>query len=411
MSSPDQRHKSEATPLDAEREALRKAGYADAEVSQILIARSLAASQQPAGASGQGVMSNALSSILGVASHARALIPTLRKDVMTVFDGGVTASARAGAAAALVVKAVVVLVLGFAAWQEWNQHIISATAIADAQVRKIRAEECSARSKAILDTVPMNKLDGAYGQLAKDCDPTYAQRTAACSAKFKAILDSVSTSSTDEIKAKTEAHKKECTITDADREAATAKFAALDEDKKQRVAAVTAIMLDTAKAREAFEAGRYDEAFKVERANASAAQTFETQISGKAGDFTASALSQLSWYALFVRQYATALDAAERSIKIKSQDLVPETNRAHALMFLGRTTEAKTIYLAHKGEPLNGKKWEEVIADDFAQLRKAGITHPLMAEIEAAFKPAPPIAPPSPSIVNRNCTPDQKLCV
>jgi len=120
MSSSEQEGKPAATPLDAEREALRKAGYTDAEVSQILIAR--AASQQP---TSQGVMSNVLSSILGVASHARALIPTFRKDVETVFNGAATASARAGATASLAVKAIVVIVLSYAAWQEWQQHIIN----------------------------------------------------------------------------------------------------------------------------------------------------------------------------------------------------------------------------------------------------------------------------------------------
>lgn len=69
------------------------------------------------------------------------------------------------------------------------------------------------------------------------------------------------------------------------------------------------------------------------------------------------------------------------------------------MMLLGRTVEAKAIYLAHKGEPLQGKTWEQVIADDFAKLRKAGIESPLMAEIEAAFKPPPPAAPPSSWIV------------
>ena len=83
MSAPDQESKPAATPLDAEREQLRKAGYTDAEVSQILIAR--AASQHPAGVA-QGVMSNVLSSLLGVASHARAVIPSFRKDVATMFD-------------------------------------------------------------------------------------------------------------------------------------------------------------------------------------------------------------------------------------------------------------------------------------------------------------------------------------
>jgi hypothetical protein len=132
MPSPDQEHKSDSTSLDAERARLRAAGYTDAEVSQILIAR---ASQQPAG-TGQGVMSNALSSIVAVASHARAVVPSFRKDVATVFDGGATASERAGATASLVVKAVVVLVLGYAAWQEWRIHIIYATETAAAQAAK-----------------------------------------------------------------------------------------------------------------------------------------------------------------------------------------------------------------------------------------------------------------------------------
>jgi hypothetical protein len=127
-----------ATPLDAEREALRKAGYTDAEVSQILVTR--AASQQPAGAAGQGVMSNVLSSIVAVGSHARALIPTFRKDVETVFDRAATTSARAGATASLAVKAVVIAVLGYAAWQEWNQHIISATERAAADARRAQVE-------------------------------------------------------------------------------------------------------------------------------------------------------------------------------------------------------------------------------------------------------------------------------
>jgi hypothetical protein len=138
MSSSDQEGKPAAAALDAERERLRKAGYTDAEVSQILIAR--AASQQPAAAAGQGVMSGALSSVVAVGSHARSVIPSFRTDVATIFDGAATASARAGATASLVVKAVVILVLGYAAWQEWNQHIIYSTEIARQQVRKTTAE-------------------------------------------------------------------------------------------------------------------------------------------------------------------------------------------------------------------------------------------------------------------------------
>lgn len=153
MSSPNQEHKPEATPLDAEREQLRKAGYTDAEVSQFLVAR-LAGSQQPAGAPGQGVMSNVLSSIVAVGSYARGLIPTFRKDVETVFDGSASASVRAGATASLAVKAVVILVLGYAAWQEWNQHIISAPTTATEQAKKMEADAREAKAKADAISTP-----------------------------------------------------------------------------------------------------------------------------------------------------------------------------------------------------------------------------------------------------------------
>ena len=113
-----------AAPLDAERARLRSAGYTDAEITHILTQREIGASPQQSAGSGQGVMSNVLSSIVAVASHARAVVPSFRKDMATVFDGAATASARAGAAASLAVKVVVILVLGYAAWQEWQIHIV-----------------------------------------------------------------------------------------------------------------------------------------------------------------------------------------------------------------------------------------------------------------------------------------------
>jgi len=163
MSLPDQDEKSAAAPLDAERERLRQAGYTDAEVSQILIAR--AAAQNPAGA-GQGVMSSVLSSLVAVAGHARAVIPSFRKDVATMFDGAAAASARAGATASLAVKAVVILVLGYAAWQEWNQHIISGTEIARQQARKAKAE-----ADALTGCTPSNSYISAVLKAKREGQP------------------------------------------------------------------------------------------------------------------------------------------------------------------------------------------------------------------------------------------------
>jgi hypothetical protein len=55
----------------------------------------------------------------------------------------------------------------------------------------------------------------------------------------------------------------------------------------------------------------------------------------------------------------------------------------------GRGEESKALYLAHKGKtfesPVAGEDarlWELAIVEDFAKLRKAGLTHPMMADIE-----------------------------
>jgi hypothetical protein len=54
-------------------------------------------------------------------------------------------------------------------------------------------------------------------------------------------------------------------------------------------------------------------------------------------------------------------------------------------MFQGRGNESKALYLAHKGKPVSeqdSRLWERVIVDDFAEFRKAGLRHPMMADIE-----------------------------
>jgi len=56
-------------------------------------------------------------------------------------------------------------------------------------------------------------------------------------------------------------------------------------------------------------------------------------------------------------------------------------------MFVGRTEEARSLYLKYRDEKDlgDGKSWVTVILEDFAELRKAGLTDPLMDEIEKLF--------------------------
>src|SRR6266851_1051208 len=192
MTPPGHDDQPASSPLDAEREKLRKAGYNDTEISQILVARALGSSGPAAdvSTSGQGVLSGAVSSFVAIGSYARSTVFTIRHDLATIFDAAASASARVGAAAMLVFKVAVISVLAYAGWQEWRQHIISATEIAESQARKIRAEECSARVESAAKNMRLSDLEnGIYSneELARDCDPNYAHRKAleaACSTKL-----------------------------------------------------------------------------------------------------------------------------------------------------------------------------------------------------------------------------------
>ncbi len=53
-------------------------------------------------------------------------------------------------------------------------------------------------------------------------------------------------------------------------------------------------------------------------------------------------------------------------------------------MLAARPDEARQIYKAHAGMTVpdrNGLKLDELVSRDFVELRRAGMTHPLMDEI------------------------------
>ena len=136
---------------------------------------------------------------------------------------------------------------------------------------------------------------------------------------------------------------------------------------------------------EAAGAGRYAEALQLTVAWAAKVEAEEMKREGKLGKQTAELLNLVAWHALLAREFTTALTVADRAHALFPDDLAMETNRAHALMFLEREEESKALYLAHKGEPLseqNSRLWERGIVEDFAEFSKAGLTHPMMVDIE-----------------------------
>jgi TPR repeat protein len=138
--------------------------------------------------------------------------------------------------------------------------------------------------------------------------------------------------------------------------------------------------------REAELAGRYAEALQLQEGLAAKAEAEETKRDGAPGEQTAGELTTVAWYALCANEFTKALTVADRAHALFPDDLGIESNRAHALMFMESGEEAKVLYLAHKGKPLSkqaNRLWERVVVEDFAELRsKAGLTHPMMADIE-----------------------------
>lgn len=140
MSSLDVKRK--RTPLDAERERLRNAGYTDAEISEILIAREIVKpSSEP---TGHGAMTGLASNLSAAAGYVRSFVPSIVADITMLRNEAATATARSQAALYLVMKFVVVFVIAYVVWQEFSQF--------RSMTARAQAEACSARQKLLIDT-------------------------------------------------------------------------------------------------------------------------------------------------------------------------------------------------------------------------------------------------------------------
>ena len=116
-------------------------------------------------------------------------------------------------------------------------------------------------------------------------------------------------------------------------------------------------------------------------------EAHETGSAGRAGPETAYALGAAAWYALYAREFDLALRYAEQALALEPEVAWIRLHRAHALLCLGRQDEARLIYASSAPvEVLSSSRIPAVagIANDFRQLRLAGISLPTMSEIEAS---------------------------
>lgn len=102
--------------------------------------------------------------------------------------------------------------------------------------------------------------------------------------------------------------------------------------------------------------------------------------------YSISKVGGLAYNFVLAGNFATALQVADEALPLAPDQIWLYTNKAHAIMFLGRTDEARALYLKYRGTPLRkDKPWEAAVLEDFAAFRKAGLSNPLMDEIEKEF--------------------------
>jgi tetratricopeptide (TPR) repeat protein/CHAT domain-containing protein len=136
-------------------------------------------------------------------------------------------------------------------------------------------------------------------------------------------------------------------------------------------------------------AGKHLEALALQRRLATQIEKAEIASTGRPGAKTVGALVDVARYALLARDFRTALAASSRAHALAPLDLSVETNRAHALLFLGRVGEARALYRAYKGKPISltgNRLWEDVVADDIELLQKRGLDHRAFGQIEAELR-------------------------
>jgi tetratricopeptide (TPR) repeat protein len=101
----------------------------------------------------------------------------------------------------------------------------------------------------------------------------------------------------------------------------------------------------------------------------------------------AGAVNGVAFRFLLLGQFDRALEAVNIAVERAPDQTIFLANKALALMFLGRSDEARSIFDRYHAGPdasaANG--WDAVILKDFSDLRNAGRTNPLMDEIEKRF--------------------------
>jgi hypothetical protein len=100
------------------------------------------------------------------------------------------------------------------------------------------------------------------------------------------------------------------------------------------------------------------------------------------------AYNTLAWLALLDKEYEKANEYLQKgySYNIKEDYVYFELNQAHYYLLMGQVDKAKDIYIKHKGEEIDKKKWSKQVEIDFGDFIEAGIDSKYFNEVLQLIK-------------------------
>jgi tetratricopeptide (TPR) repeat protein len=137
-----------------------------------------------------------------------------------------------------------------------------------------------------------------------------------------------------------------------------------------------------------FEQGNFDEAFKV---YCRAIQVCQAKLASGPTNLQAVddreraiiGICRLVFMFTLEHNFQKAVEIADEAIKLRPNLAGLNLRRAHAIMFLDFPDEARALYKQYRsGKAAPERTLQSVILEDFATMRDAGLSHPLMDEIE-----------------------------
>ena len=245
--------------------------------------------------------------------------------------------------------------------------------------------------------------------------PANMEHAKTCDEQFKALLNEIQHNidannfdALDKMSDRLVANRSECPMTDAQREegrvlgqAVAAKLEAKTKADREALLAVRA------KARAAIGAEDWQEAYELSLLYAKAAEPFERDHPGR---LTEESLAIQALGALFTHRFEAARSAAERAYGIRHTSVM-RLAQANALLLLGRTDEAKSIFRAGTDDE-SPAEWNRSLSENLKTLRSLGLPQPVLNEIEKVLSNASPAevttTPPAPTRGLTSSTPVER---